>query len=150
MATVTIGDDDILINEVLANVSNADDETNREYIELIGTPGADLTGYYFVVFEGEEEENSGTGSGRADFVIDLTPYTFGANGILTFVPGDPGVAGLTWEYASIADPDSNIVELTSLMGAGGILEDSSQTYALIYSPTTAITQGTDYDTVGDV
>ena len=82
-----------------------DDETDREYIELIGTPGADLTGYYFVVFEGEEEENSGAGSGRADFVIDLSPYTFGANGILTFVPGDPSVAGLTWEYASIADPD---------------------------------------------
>ena len=58
------------------------------------------------------------------------------------------MAGLTWEYASIADPDSNIVELAALMGAGGILEDSSQTYALIYSPTTAITQGTDYDTVG--
>ena len=86
VATVTIADDDILINEVLANVSNADDETDREYIELIGTPGADLTGYYFVVFEGEEEENSGTGSGRADFVIDLSPYTFGANGLLVFVP----------------------------------------------------------------
>ena len=68
---MTIADDDILINEVLANVSNADDETNREYIELIGTPGANLTGYYFVVFESEEEENSGAGSGRADFVINL-------------------------------------------------------------------------------
>ena len=63
VATVTIADDDILINEVLANVSNSDDETDREYIELIGTPGANLTGYYFVVFEGEEEENSGAGSG---------------------------------------------------------------------------------------
>jgi hypothetical protein len=147
-ATVTIGDDDILINEVLANVSNSSDETNREYIELTGTPGADLTGYYFVVFEGEEEENSGAGSGRADFVINLAPYTFGSNGIMTFVPGDPGVEGLTWEYASIADPDSNIVELSSLMVAGGVLEDSSQTYALVYSPTTAITQGTDYDTIG--
>ncbi len=72
VATVTIADDDILINEVLANVSDADDETDREYIELIGTPGANLAGYYFVVFEGEEEENSGAGSGIADFVIDLS------------------------------------------------------------------------------
>ena len=135
VATVTIADDDILISEVLANVSNSsDDETDREYIELIGTPGANLTDYYFVVFEGEEEENSGTGSGIADFVIDLSPYTFGANGVLVFVPGDPGVDGLTWEYASLADPMSNIVELTALMGAGGKLEDSSQTYALIRSP----------------
>jgi hypothetical protein len=146
-ATVTIADDDILINEILANVSDADDETDREYIELIGTPGESLAGYYFVVFESEEEENSGTGSGRADFVIDLSPYSLGANGILTFVPGDPGVSGLTWEYASLADPDSNIVELSALMGAGGILEDASQTYAIIRS-TTPITQGTDYDTVG--
>jgi hypothetical protein len=148
MATVTIGDDDILINEVLANVSNTDDESDREYIELLGTPGASLAGYYFVILEGEEEENGGTGSGRADFVIDLSPYIFGANGILTFVPGDPGVAGLTWEYAAIADPMSNIVELSALMGAGGILEDASQTYAIIRSSVTPITQGTDYDTMG--
>jgi hypothetical protein len=129
VATVTIGDDDILINEVLANVSNADDETDREYIELLGTPGANLAGYYFVVLEGEEEENSGTGSGRADFVIPLAPYTFGSNGILAFVPGDPNVAGRTWEYDSIADQNSNIVELTALMAGGGVLEDNSQTYA---------------------
>ena len=148
VATVSIADDDILINEVLANVSNTDDETDREYIELIGTPGASLAGYYLSVFEGEEEENGGTGSGRADFVLDLSPYTFGANGVLTFVPGDPGIAGFTWEYASIADPLSNIVELPALMGAGGILEDASQTYAIIRSPLTPIVQGTDYDTVG--
>jgi hypothetical protein len=148
VATVTIADDDILINEVLANVSNSDDESDREYIELTGTPGANLAGYYFVVFEGEEEENSGAGSGIADFVIDLSPYTFGANGLLVFVPGDPGTAGLTWEYASIADADSNIVELSALSGAGGVLEDASQTYAIIRSPGIPITQGTDYDTVG--
>jgi hypothetical protein len=148
VATVSIADDDILINEVLANVSNNDDETDREYIELIGTPGADLTGFYFVVFEGEEEENSGAGSGIADLVIDLSPYTFGANGLLVFVGGDSGVEGLTWEYASVADPLSNIVELTALMGAGGKLEDASQTYAVIRSPGAAIVQGTDYDTVG--
>lgn len=147
-ATVTIAADDILINEVLANVSNNDDETDREYIELVGTPGANLAGYYFVVFEGEEEENGGAGSGIADFVIDLTPYTFGANGLLVFVPGDPNTPELTWEYASVADPLSNIVELAALAGSGGILEDASQTYAIIKSTGGAIVQGTDYDTVG--
>jgi hypothetical protein len=148
VTTVTIADDDVLINEVLANVSDSDDETDREYIELSGTPGASLNGYYFVVFEGEEEENSGAGSGLADFVIDLSPYTFGANGLLVFVPGDPNISGLTWEYASVAAAGSNIVELPALMGAGGILEDNSQTYALIRSPLAAIVQGTDYDTIG--
>jgi hypothetical protein len=145
--TVTIGDDDALINEVLANVTSSDDETDREYIELVGTPGASLAGYYFVIFEGEEEENSGAGSGIADIVIDLSSYSFGSNGLLVLVPGDPNAAGHTWEYASLADPATNIVELTALMGNGGILEDNSQTYALIRS-TQPIVQGTDYDTVG--
>ena len=57
------------------------------------------------------------------------------------------LSGRTWKYDSIADQTSSIVELTALMGAGGVLEDSSQTYAIIRSPS-AITQGTDYDTVG--
>jgi hypothetical protein len=147
VATLTIADDDILINEVLVNVSNNDDETDREYIELVGTPGANLAGYYFVLFESEEEENNSAGSGIADFVIDLSPHTFGANGLLVFVPGDPNVAGLTWEYASVADPNSNIVELAALSGAGGVLEDASQTYAIVRSATPMV-QGTDYDTVG--
>ena len=145
---VSIGDDDALINEVLANVTNSDDETDREYIELIGTPNASLAGYYFVVFESEEEENSGAGSGIADLVVDLSPYSFGSNGLLVLVPGDPSVAGLTWEYAGLADPASNIAELSVLLGSGGILEDNSQTYALIRSTLAPIVQGTDYDTVG--
>ncbi len=33
-------------------------------------------------------------------------------------------------------------------GDGGILEDNSQTYALIRSPNAAIIEGTDYDTIG--
>ncbi|HYO25595.1 MAG TPA: DNRLRE domain-containing protein, partial [Lacipirellulaceae bacterium] len=127
-AILTIGDDDALINEVLANVTNADDETDREYIELIGTPGASLAGYYFV--------------------IDLSAYSVGANGLLAIVPGDPGVAGFTWEYASLADPATSIVELPALKVDGGLLEDFSQTYALIRSPGSPLVQGTDYDTVG--
>ena len=129
VASATIGDDDALINEVLANVSNAIDETNREYIELIGTPGASLDDYYFVVFEAEEEENgdtAGSATGTADFVVDLSGLTFGDNGLLVLVPGDPGSSEIeTWDYAALADPDTNVVELAELMGAGGVLEDAS-------------------------
>ena len=143
--TLVIGDDDALINEVLANVSNNVDETDREYIELIGTPGASLAGYYFVVLEGEEEEGSvggnGAGAGVADFVYDLSSFSFGANGLLVLTPTN-------WEYASLADSMSHVVAIPALDGAGGVLEDSSQTYALIRSPNAAIVQGTDYDTVG--
>ncbi len=76
VATLTIADDDALINEVLANIStvegNTTDETDREYVELIGTPDASLDGYYFAVLEGEEEEGGGNGVavGLADFVVD--------------------------------------------------------------------------------
>jgi hypothetical protein len=144
VTTLTIADDDALINEVLANVTNADDETNREYIELIGTPNASLDGYYFVVLEAEEEGGpgeNGAPAGVADLVIDLSPYSFGDNGLLVIAP-------TAWEYAALADPDTEIVNTTALDGDGGILEDSSQTYALIRSPDHAIVQGTDYDTVG--
>lgn len=142
-ATVTISDDDALINEVLANVTNSDDETDREYIELIGTPSASLNGYYFVVFEGEEEEGgpNGVGAGIADFVVNLSPFSFGSNGLLVLAPTN-------WEYASAAAAGTNVVPLAALDGAGGVLEDSSQTYALIRSPNAPIVQGTDYDTVG--
>ncbi|MDX1963425.1 MAG: Calx-beta domain-containing protein [Pirellulales bacterium] len=139
-ATLSIADDDALISEVLANVTNAgSDETNREYIELLGTPGASLNGYYFVVFEGEEEENGGSGSGRADFVLDLSGQFFGSNGILVITP-------TAWSYTP--DPASSVFATAALNGVGGVLEDSSQTYALIRSPINPIVQGTDYDTVG--
>ena len=141
-ATVSIGDDDALINEVLANVSNVIDETDREYIELIGTPNASLDGYTFVVFEGEEEEGAptldGSGLGVADLVIDLDGLTFGSNGLLVLAPTN-------WEYGPLAAAGTNIENLAALDGAGGVLEDASQTYALVRGN---LVQGTDYDTVG--
>ncbi|TWT43126.1 Calx-beta domain-containing protein [Botrimarina hoheduenensis] len=142
VATLSIGDDDALINEVLANVSNASDETNREYIELIGTPGASLNGYYFTIFEGEEEELGGTAgeaTGIADLVIDLSGQTFGSNGLLVITPSN-------WAYTAAAG--TNVFSTAALDGAGGKIEDSSQTYALIRSLGAPIVQGVDYDTIG--
>ena len=147
--TVTIGDDDALINEVLANVTpqadGALDETNREFIELIGTPGASLDGYFFVVFDGEEEGDDGsapdgTGMGIADFVFDLSGQSFGDNGLLVIAPTE-------WDYAGLAAEGTNIVNTDALDGEGGVLEDFSQTYALIRS-SAPLVEGTDYDTVG--
>lgn len=137
-ATLSIGDDDALINEVLANISSSTvDETNREYIELIGTPGASLNGYQFVVFESEEEEGSG-GVGVVDFVVDLSGQTFGSNGLLVITPTN-------WAYTK--DAATNRMITTELDGAGGKLEDSSQTFALIRGGSLLV-KGTDYDTIG--
>ncbi len=94
------------------------------------------------MLEGEEEElPNGGGSGIAKFVANLSPYSFGANGLLVLAPTN-------WEYASVASADTNVIQFAALDGAGGVLEDNSQTYALIRSPNAAIVQGTDYDTVG--
>ncbi|MDA0657448.1 MAG: DNRLRE domain-containing protein [Planctomycetota bacterium] len=141
VATLTIADDDALINEVLANVTDSAGESNRDFVELLGTPGASLDGYFFVVFESEEEENGGTGSGIADLVVPLTGQTFGSNGLLV-------ITGTSWAYQSQKDPATNQLQLPAFDVAGGILEDSSQTYALVRSPISPIVQGTDYDTQG--
>ena len=141
VAAVTIADDDLLINEVLANVTNATtDETNREYIELVGTPGASLNDYYFVVFEGEDEEGAGRG-GVADLVIPLAGQSLGANGLLVITP-------TTWAYQSLKAAGTNQLTTSRLDGPGGRIEDSSQTYALVRSPAGALVEGTDYDAVG--
>jgi hypothetical protein len=145
VATVTIADDDALINEVLANVSTSatqpTDETNREYIELVGTPGASLNGYQFVIFNGVENRSGGTAGaavGIADLVIDLSGQSFGSNGLLVITP-------TAWAYN--ADAGTNVFATAALDGNGGVIKDSSQTYALIKTPTPLV-QGTDYDTVG--
>jgi Calx-beta domain len=142
VATLTIADDDALINEVLANVSTSTtqttDETNREYVELVGTPGASLNGYQFVIFNEVETSNGGTGSGVADLVVDLGGQSFGSNGLLVITP-------TAWNYT--AGAGTNVFATAALDGAGGKIKDSSQTYALIKTPTPLV-QGTDYDTVG--
>lgn len=145
-AEIDIADDDALINEVLANVTNATNEENREYIELIGTPNALLDDYYFVVFESEEEGDAsntldGASAGIADRVFDLNGMSFGSNGLLVLAPTN-------WEYQGLAAPGTNIVHTALMDGAGGVLEDNSQTYALIRSPASPLVQGSDYDTVG--
>jgi hypothetical protein len=148
-ATLTIADDDALISEVFGNTTDAATEQNRTYIELIGTPNASLAGYQFVVFESEEEENSGTGSGRADLVIDLgainggAPATFGSNGVLVITP-------TAWAFTAV--PGTNVYTTTALDGPDGGLEDFSQSYALVRrglnGTASPIVQGTDYDILG--
>ena len=142
-ATLTIADDDLLINEVLANAQGSG-PSNRRYVEFIGTPGATIpAGWQFVVFEGEEEErggkdnsgasvtNEGAGIGVADVVYNLSGLTIGSNGLLV-------IAASGWLYSAEA---GTTVAPTALPA----LENSSQTYALWYSPGGNFVQGEDYD-----
>lgn len=143
MATLTIADDDLLINEVLANASGVG-ETNREYVELIGTPGATIpAGYQFVVFEGEEEErggkdrtgaavtDEGAGIGVADVVYDLSGLTIGSNGLLV-------ITSSGWLFT----PEPGTAVAPQPLPT---LEDSSQTYSLWFSQNGNFVVGEDYD-----
>lgn len=65
----------VLINEVLANPIGTDD--SREYIELIGPPGASLNGLTIL-----EVSGNGTNIGKVFLARDLTGASLGANGLL--------------------------------------------------------------------
>lgn len=133
VADVVIADQDVLINEVFANVSGAADD-GYEYIELRGTPNASLNGLQVVIFEGETEE-AGGGVGVADLVVDLTGQTLGSNGLLVLKP-------TAWKYSPAVG--TNTMTVTALDKVGGGIEDSSLTVALIKGVAT-LTVGTDYD-----
>ncbi len=122
-----------LINELDINPPSTDQPC--EYIELKGTPGASLAGLYFVAFEGD-----GVPSGTADYVFAFTNQTFGSNGLL-IITGATACGTRTYPAATTRIQD------TALDSANG-LENGSISFALINS-STAITQGTDYDTNND-
>ncbi|MCA9280264.1 MAG: hypothetical protein H6815_00030 [Phycisphaeraceae bacterium] len=64
------------ISEIFFNPVGADD--GFEFVELQGTPNADLTGWYFMVVEGD----GAFVGGDVDKIFDLTGLSFGSNGLL--------------------------------------------------------------------
>lgn len=121
----------LLLNEVKVNPPGNDNPF--EFIELKGTPGSTITNMYLVIFEGDSAS-----AGNADLVIRLNNITLGSNG-LYFI-------GTSLGY-SIASP--TILRDTLIFGIpGGILENGSSTFMLIFS-NTPIVYGVDYDTNND-
>jgi MYXO-CTERM domain-containing protein len=126
-----------LLNEL--KVNPADNDQPFEYVELRGTPGASLAGFYFVSVEGDA-----AGAGTADFVVDLGtacggPCSFGTNGLLVIkaatgghtVPTETTVAGVT--------------KFDAVDGGSQGIENDSNSFLLVFSPLAPIVQGTDYD-----
>src|SRR4029453_19105058 len=70
-ATLTVLDQDVLINEVVADLPGSD--TSSEYFELIGTPGTALTNLYFVAVRGDNNLQ-----GQAQMVVPLGSATLGS------------------------------------------------------------------------
>ncbi len=117
-----------LLNEVLVNPAATDN--GFEYVELIGAPGTNLFGYWFVHFEGD----SGTTQGAADFVVNLSGFSFGSNGLLMI---KAPAAGFTPPSATTIVTDADLT--------AGPLENGTASFMLIYSPQNPIVETTDYD-----
>ncbi len=121
-----------VINEIMQNPAGTDNPF--EYVELSGTPGSSLKDYYFVQFEGDGD--SAAAPGVADFVVSLTGFSFGSNGLLIIQAPSGGftpAAGTT------------IVADAGLGTTNGGMENGTVTSFLIYSPTTPLVETTDYD-----
>lgn len=134
-ATVTINDDDVAVPAVVVNevkVNPVDTDATQEYIEIKGTPNAALGNVYLVNLEGD-----GAGAGSADIVINLSSATLGSSGLL--VVGSPSLA-----IASGA----TLVSDVRFDNSGGIIENGTNSVALIFSPT-PILDGDDLDTNND-
>jgi MYXO-CTERM domain-containing protein len=127
-----------LLNEIRVNPPGADEP--YEFVELKGTPGGSLQGFYLVALEGD----SGGAAGTADYVLNLSTAcggvcSFGTNGLL-IVKAAAGGDTIAPPTTVVLDPQLNV----GVTGGSG-MENGSITFMLIYSPTTAIAKGTDYD-----
>jgi hypothetical protein len=132
-ATVTIADDEVLLNEIDVNPPGTDNPF--EYVELRGTPGLSLANVYFVSVEGD----FGGTLGAADLVVSLGSASLGSNGLLV-IKSPSG--GFTIPAAT------TVVTSAAFDNAGGILENGTNSFLIILSPT-AIAEGTDLDANND-
>ncbi len=121
-----------VINEISVNPSGTDQPF--EYVEIKGIPGATIENLYFVSIEGDSPV-----FGTADLVYDLSGQVFGSNGMLAIVPD---AVSHSWpaETTLILTEDFNV-------GTGQTLENGTNTFALIFSPT-PIVRGSDLSPTG--
>src|SRR5688572_22235071 len=119
----------ILLNELDVDPGGIDD--GCEYVELIGPPGASTNDLYFVSLEGD------TNKGQATVVIQFGTSTqagppIGSNGLLV-VTSAVGCAPRTYGAGT-----GTMVVATSFLNTG-VLQNGSNSFLLIFSPTTPIT-----------
>lgn len=123
----------ILINEILVNPIGTDD--SREYVELIGPPGAALDGLTIL-----EVSGNGTNIGKIFWARDLSGASLGANGILLI--GEM--------YQSLWPAWTGVPPATTLMDMNhprGRLDNDTTTFLLVTNFTGALDQ--DLDTNDD-
>jgi uncharacterized protein DUF3616 len=129
--TVSLTDNEfVLLSELKVNPPGTDDAP-YEFIELRGSPGAQLRNIYVVVIEGD----AGADPGTARMVVDLNGVSLGANGFLVIAaPGHP--YSVPTGSAILLDSQLNTV--------GGALGNGSISFFLLSSPA-SIPEGEDLD-----
>jgi len=139
---ITINDNDLLINEIVANHTGIADD-GYEYVEITGAPGLTIpAGTYLTAFNSEVTTPTGNlpvpgGIGTTLVVVDLGGQKIGSNGLLIITPTN-------FKY-TVPTATTRVIA-TQLDAAGGGLYDGSISFALVYSPDEAVVQGVDYDT----
>ena len=136
-ATLTIRDNDfntlappVLLNELYIN--DPGNDGGHEFIELSGTPGANLGSLYLAVVDG----NVGGTEGRTTLVIDLGPYSLGSSGLAIIQAQD------TFDFRV---PDGVTQIKTPLLNTENLTNDTA-TFFLLASPMTNLATSTiDYD-----
>jgi hypothetical protein len=129
--TATITDNEfLLLSELKVNPPGAEDAP-YEFIELRGTPGAQLQDIYLLVMEGDAGANPGT----TRMVVDLRGATIGSDGFLFIAaPGHP---------YTIPASTSTVLD-DQLNTSGGALGNGSVSFLLVSSPA-PVPEGEDLD-----
>ncbi|HEX2639396.1 MAG TPA: VCBS repeat-containing protein [Pyrinomonadaceae bacterium] len=128
----------VLLNELDINPSGTDNPC--EYVELIGPPGTVLNNLYFLSLEGDS--NKGQVTAVLQFGDGTNPGpSLGSNGLL--VVTSPTTCGTRSFPAG-----TTAVTTTLLDAAGGALQNGTNSFLLVSSPT-AIAATTDLDTNDD-
>lgn len=123
------------LNEILSNPAGTD--APYEFVEIKGVAGANISNVYFVSIESD----NGGGTGTADMVT-LVSTTVGSNGLIMIK-----APGATNGFSPAVG--TTVVEDAQLATGGTGIENGSTSFLLIYSPTNAIVENTDYDSNND-
>jgi hypothetical protein len=128
---VRVGDNEfVLLSELKVNPPGTEDAPH-EFIEIRGTPGAQLRNIYVLVIEGD----AGADPGTATMSVNLNGATLGANGLLL-------IAGPGHSYSVPAS--TTVVLDDQLATLGGALGNGSISFFLLSSPE-PIPEGEDLD-----
>lgn len=122
-----------LITEILVNPNGGD--SNCEFVEIFNGNSAPVDGLFFAVIEGDSTSTVGA----FDRVVDLSAQEFGTNGMLVITNDAAGDCSRTYN----SPPTARILVPNFSM------ENGTTSFALIFSPSVDLVEGTDYDSNND-